>query len=377
MRVLITGGAGFIGSHLARALVTAGHQVILYDNLHPQVHPGSARPLHLPAQAELIVGDVRDRRSLHRALAGVEAVYHLAALTGVGQSMYQIAEYTAVNIGGTAVLLDILANEHHTVKRLILASSRAIYGEGAYDCARCGPILVVGRSDAALQAGRWDPVCPHCAAPVHSRPTPESHPPSPRSVYAANKLAQEELVQAVAPAYGVEAVILRFFNVYGPGQSLANPYTGLLSAFFTRLQAGRPIELYEDGLESRDFVHVDDAVRACLLALEEPAAAGETFNIGSGQAATVLEIALTLSRLAGHPDLYNVSGRFRVGDIRHGCADITKARRLLGYSPQVSLSAGLLTFLDWATAQQPHDQGDQAESELAGHGLFRQGTQQR
>lgn len=370
MDVLITGGAGFIGLHLTCALLAAGHAVTLLDNLHPQVHFTRLPPKNLPETAELIVADVRDRQALSLAVTRADAVYHLAALTGVGQSMYKVADYTNVNVGGTATLMDILANEKHHVQRLILASSRAVYGEGAYECAACGQVVVTGRERARLAIGVWEPVCPHCGAFVQSRPTPESHTLVPNSVYAATKLAQEHLARCVGAAYDLPVVILRYFNVYGPGQSLSNPYTGILSIFFSQLQNGKRVEIYEDGLESRDFVHVSDVVQANLLALERPEAAGQTINVGSGQATSVLEIARQMARLVGRSDNLYVSGRFRVGDIRHCYADMTQAQRLLGYSPQVTLQAGLADFLQWASAQKAHDQSGLAEQELLEHGLF-------
>jgi dTDP-L-rhamnose 4-epimerase len=349
MDVLITGGAGFIGSHLTRALVDSGHRVIVLDNLHLQVH--ARPPAHLPDGVELVIADVRDRPALQRVVQRADAIYHLAALTGVGQSMYQIAEYTDVNVGGTAVLLDILANEPHHVQRFILASSRAVYGEGAYECKACGPVPVSSRDCALLERGQWDPLCPNCGSSLQCKPTSEDCVPSPASVYAASKLTQEYLIRAVGDAYGLEIVILRYFNVYGPGQSLTNPYTGVLSIFFSQLQGGKKIEVYEDGLESRDFVYVMDVVRASLLALECPQVAGEVLNVGSGKAMSVLEVAQSIAKLVGQPDQFYISGRFRVGDIRHCRADIDKARGLLGFTPQWSLERGLETFINWTCMQ--------------------------
>jgi dTDP-L-rhamnose 4-epimerase len=284
--------------------------------------------------------------------------------------MYQVAEYADVNVGGTATLLDLLANEPHDVRRLILGSSRAVYGEGAYECALCGPVPVRDRGRAALEAGFWDPLCPRCASPLQPLPTSEAQPTAPASVYALSKLAQEHLVRCVGAAYGLDFVILRYFNVYGPGQSLANPYTGVLSTFFARLRAGRELEIYEDGLESRDFVHVSDAVRASILAFERYEAVGNTINVGSGQPTTLLEIARLITRLSGQPDRFVVSGRYRSGDIRHCHADISSAQRLLGFSSAVALAEGLTDFVAWASREQTRDRSDVAERELAGRGLF-------
>ena len=371
MNVLITGGAGFIGSHLADALLTAGHHVTLFDNLHPQVHPGGNPPLYLSSEVELLVGDVRDRSLLCEAVQRADVIYHLAALTGVGQSMYQVADYVDVNVRGTAVLLDILANESHHVRRLILSSSRAVYGEGAYECQTCGPVSVAGRNPALLEVGIWDPLCPHCGSSLQPRATSEDWPAKPDSVYAATKLAQEHLVRSVGAAYGIEVVVLRYFNVYGPRQSLSNPYTGILSIFLTQLQDGRTIEVYEDGQESRDFVHVSDVVQANLLALESPIPEGETINVGSGEAATVLDIAMLLTELMGRPKAYRISGRYRVGDIRHCRADIRKAREFLGYRSRVALREGIADFVSWALGQRMHNRTDLAERELVARHLLR------
>jgi len=372
MKILITGGAGFIGSHLADALLAAGHGVILFDNLHPQVHPGGSPPPYLPAEAELIVGDVRDRSLLCQAVQRADAIYHLAALTGVGQSMYRVADYVDVNVRGTAVLLDILANEPHRVRRLILGSSRAVYGEGAYECRACGPVFVAGRDPALLEAGTWDPPCPRCGARLQPQPTSEDWPTRPDSVYAATKVAQEHLMHSIGTAYGIEVVALRYFNVYGPRQSLSNPYTGILSIFLTQLQDGKTIEVYEDGQESRDFVHVSDVVQANLLALECPIVVGETLNVGSGEAASVLDVARLLTERMGNPGAYRVSGRYRMGDIRHCRADIGKARRLLGYQPRVSLKEGMADFVAWALEQRAHNRTDLAERELVDRRLLRE-----
>ena len=371
MNVLITGGAGFIGSHLADALLEAGHHVILFDNLHPQVHPGGSPPPYLPSEADLIVGDVRDRDLLCETVQRADAIYHLAALTGVGQSMYQVADYVDVNVRGTAVLLDILANESHHVRRLILGSSRAVYGEGAYECQACGPVSVAGRDLALLEAGIWDPLCPHCGAGLQPRATSEDWPASPNSVYAATKLAQEHLVRSIGTAYGLEVVVLRYFNVYGPRQALSNPYTGILSIFLTQLQDGKTIEVYEDGQESRDFVHVSDVVQANVLALERPAASGEIINVGSGAVATVLDVVQVLTDLMGKPGAYRISGRYRVGDIRHCRADIGKVRRLLDYQPRVPFKEGIADFIAWAMEQKAHNRTNLAERELLARHLLK------
>jgi len=374
VKVLITGGAGFIGSHLSEALVEAGHQVTVFDNLHPQTHAYSRFPAYLTSNVDFIFGDVRNRDLLKQAVEHADVVYHLAALTGVGQSMYQVADYVDVNVGGTATLLDILVHESNHVRRLILASSRAIYGEGAYECKSCGAVPVVVRDTSLLAAGKWDPPCPCCGAALHPQPTSEKWQPHPSSVYATTKLSQEYLALSVGRAYGIEVVVLRYFNVYGPRQSLSNPYTGILSIFLNQLKTGEIVEVYEDGLESRDFVHVSDVVQANLLALNCDRASGEVINIGSGKPVSVLKVAEILGGLAGRPQAFYVSGRYRVGDIRHCFADIQKAEKLLRYAPCKSLAEGILDFVNWASHETAANQTRLAEDELTARNLLRKGT---
>ncbi|MBN2145998.1 MAG: NAD-dependent epimerase/dehydratase family protein [Anaerolineales bacterium] len=368
--VLITGGAGFIGSHLADALLGLGCRVRIFDNLEPQVHgPSGEWPTYLAAGVECLRGDVRDRAALASALHGVDVVYHLAAATGVGQSMYQVGKYFEVNVQGTANLLDILANEKHTVKRLVLSSSRAVYGEGAYICLGCGIVHPPVRAPAQLDAHQWEVTCPQCQGLVQPAPTPESLPPDPGSMYAVTKHAQEQMVACFSQAYGLPAVLLRFFNVYGPRQSLSNPYTGILTTFLQHLRNGHAPEIYEDGGMTRDFVNVADVVRACMLAGEEACPAG-VYNIGSGQAVTILQLAQNLAQAEGSPLQPQVVGLARVGDIRHCTADLEKAQRLLGYYPQVSLAQGLARLVQQAQGL-GRDQSLAARSELERAGLLR------
>jgi dTDP-L-rhamnose 4-epimerase len=343
--VLVTGGAGFIGSHLVDALVAEGHRVRVYDNLEPQVHGPLAEegrwPAYRNADAEYVLGDVRDQAALSRALCGVEVVYHLAAGTGMGQSMYQIARYVEVNVQGTANLLDALVAGRRTVRKLVLSSSRAVYGEGAYRCERCGIVHPPVRSPAQLDAQRWEVICPHCGGPLTPGPTPESLRPDPGSIYAITKHAQEEMCLCFGRAYGVPVTVLRYFNVYGPRQSPRNPYTGIITAFLHRLAAGQDPEVYEDGRMTRDFVHVSDATQANLLAARPEATTGGVFNVGSGQTMSILHLALRLCELVDRQRQPSLIGVARVGDVRHCNADITLAYARLGYRPQVATPTGL------------------------------------
>ncbi len=369
MRILVTGGAGFVGSHLVDALLARGHRVRVYDVLDRQVHPGGRVPSYLAEDIEFVHGDVRDRERLKDALAGVEVVFHQAAYVGVGQSMYQIRRYVDGNSVGGATLLDILANEPHTVRKLVVASSMSIYGEGAYECREHGAVSPALRSRAQMEAHDWELKCPTCGLSVRPIPTPEEKPLQPTSIYAVTKRDHEEMFLAFGRAYGVPTVALRYFNIYGSRQALSNPYTGVLAIFGTRLLAGNPPVIFEDGLQSRDFVHVSDVVQANLLAMEKAAADYQVFNVGTGRATSILRINDLFQErldLENRPDVRN---QFREGDIRHCYADIAKARELLGFAPHVALEEGLDELVDWVKEQTAVDTFDAAARELAVHGL--------
>jgi dTDP-L-rhamnose 4-epimerase len=366
-RVLITGGAGFIGSHLARHLLRQGHAVRALDRLDPQVHPERERPSYLDDEVELIKGDVRDPAAVDEALRGIDAVVHLAARVGVGQSMYEIADYCSVNTVGTGVLLQALTER--PVRRLVVASSMSIYGEGLYRAADGSVAEAAERDRAQLERAEWEPVGPDGGS-LTPRPTPESKRPSLSSIYALNKYDQERMCLLFGSSYDVPTTALRFFNVYGPDQALSNPYTGVLAIFGGRLLNGRPPLIFEDGEQRRDFVSVDDVARACALALERDAAADRALNVGSGESVTVREIAARLARVIGREDIEaEVTGKYRVGDIRHCFADITTAREVLGYEPQIALDDGMTELAEWLEGQTADDRVESAHGELAARGL--------
>ncbi|HEY2937137.1 MAG TPA: NAD-dependent epimerase/dehydratase family protein [Gaiellaceae bacterium] len=354
MRVLITGGAGFLGSHLADELLAAGHEVRALDSLVEQVHGGTA-PDYLDPQVELQVGDVRDPEAVVRALDGRDAVVHFAARVGVGQSMYELAEYTSVNELGTAVLLEELSRR--PVERLVVASSMSVYGEGLYEGG-----AEVERTREQLERGEWEPGPP----PL---PTPETKPLALASIYALSKYAQERACLIAGAAYGIPAVALRFFNVYGPRQALSNPYTGVLAIFASRLVNGKPPLIYEDGLQRRDFVSVHDVARATRLALETGGADGRVVNVGSGVSVTVRELAVRLAEVTGIAIEPETTGDYRFGDIRHCFADISLARRLLGYEPRVGLTEGMSELAEWLSGQTAAENVDEAHAELRRRGL--------
>jgi dTDP-L-rhamnose 4-epimerase len=368
-RVLITGGAGFIGSHATDLLLAEGYSVRILDNLTPQVHGASAqRPQYLNDDAELIVGDVRDAQAVTRSLRGVDAVVHLAAAVGVGQSMYDIVSYVETNDLGTAVLLEVLSK--NPVDRLVVASSMSVYGEGLARNRRGELVAPEPRSHAQLRRNRWE-LQDADGGLLEPVATPESKPPSLSSVYALNKYAQERMSLIVGQAYLIPTIALRFFNVYGPRQALSNPYTGVLAIFAARLLNNRPPLVFEDGLQQRDFVHVRDVARACLLALTRTSGVGEVFNVGSGQNRNVLSIAHDLARVLGVPHITpHVLGKYRVGDIRHCFADLSRSRDELGYVPEVVFRDALEELAGWLADEVADDQVDRATAELASRSLI-------
>lgn len=353
--VLITGGAGFIGTRLARRFVDAGHTVTVLDALIPQVHgddPKATSPLlaSLDGVAEVVEGTVASTEDLRRALAGAAIVVHLAAETGTGQSMYEIDRYVETNVGGTAKLLDLLANESNDVSRLVIASSRSIYGEGAYRTADGRTVYPSHRIDADMAAGDFEVHLPGEEA-LELIPTSEDARLHPSSVYGITKQMQESLIMTVAPTVGIEPVALRYQNVYGPGQSLKNPYTGILSIFSTLIRQGKEINIFEDGLESRDFVYIDDVVEATFLAATHEAAGGRVFNVGSGVATTVHDVVSALFAAFEVEVATRVSGNYRLGDIRHNVADTTALRERLGFTPSVPFREGVARFVEWVLTQ--------------------------
>lgn len=365
--VLITGGAGFIGSHLADRLLAAGRRVRVLDGLSPQVHEQGGRPPYLDPEVELAHGDIRDPDAVAGALEGVDVVFHLAAKVGVGQSMYQVGEYVGVNDLGTANLLQALIDR--PARRLVVASSMSVYGEGLYRRPDGAAVVAPERSLGQLRDGRWE-VRDEDGIDLVPTATPESKPPALASVYALSKYVQERLCLLVGAAYGIETTALRFFNVFGSRQALSNPYTGVLAIFAARLLNGKRPMVFEDGLQQRDFVSVHDVARACVLASEAQGVGGEVFNVGSGRSYAIRDVAAILAEAlnAAHiaPDVTN---RCRVGDIRHCYADISKARRLLGFEPQILLEGGVVELADWLGSQVAIDRVDQASEELKARGL--------
>lgn len=375
--ILVTGGAGFIGSHLVSALLGQGFQVRVLDNLSPQIHGALPAGLEWLAdgRVEFMRGSTTSAADMRAALAGVDAVVHLAAETGTGQSMYEIARYNEVNTQGTAVLLDVLANDRNNrVRRIVLASSRSVYGEGAYVCEACSPerrVCPDSRPADALAAHHWEPLCRDCGAELTAVPTREDDQVKPASIYAATKYAQEDLLRVACSSLGIGYAILRLQNVYGEGQSLNNPYTGILSIFSTRIRRGLYLPIFEDGEETRDFVHVQDVANAFVAALHTDVPVNRVINVGVGRKTSVAEIAGQLSAAFGVKSDLIVTSQYRLGDIRHNCADIGLLQTALRCSPQIDLRRGLERFVSWVGTQPlPEDKLDLANRELMARKLM-------
>jgi len=366
--VLVTGGAGFVGSYLVEALLNAGHKVRVFDNLTPQVHNGQI-PDYLSPDAELMIGNLCDAAAVHDALEGIEVIFHLGAVVGVGQSMYEIARYVEMNTLGTAVLLQGLLNRKNKVEKLVLASSMSIYGEGSYVCGQCGEKAPSLRSAEQLGTKQWEITCPGCDENLQPAPTRESKPLQCSSIYALSKKDQEEMCLLYGRTYGLPVVALRYFNIYGARQALSNPYTGVAAIFASRLLNGKPPLIFEDGKQLRDFVSVADVVRANLLAMEQSAADGMALNIGSGEPISIREVALTLSAALNLPIPAELTDKYRSGDIRHCFADISQAKNLLGYEPMFRFRDGVRGLVAWLRSQQPPDRTSEAVAELSYYGL--------
>jgi dTDP-L-rhamnose 4-epimerase len=367
-KVLITGGAGFLGSHLSDALLERGFDVRVFDCLSPQVHPGGF-PGYLSPEVEFILGDMRDLDRLRKAVRGAEVIFHLAAAVGVGQSMYEISNYMGANTLGTANLLQVLLDTRTELRKLVVASSMSIYGEGKYLCAQCGEAAPAPRQMAQLRQKRWETLCPRCGEVLTPIPTDESKPLQCTSIYALSKKDQEEMVLLFGRTYRMPVIALRYFNIYGKRQALSNPYTGVAAIFASRLLNGRPPMVFEDGRQMRDFVSVYDVVAANLLAMEKAGAEGMALNVGSGEPISIREIAGTLGQELGASMPAEITGKYRAGDIRHCFADIGNAKRVLGYEPRIRFTDGVRELVTWLRLQRPEDRATEAARQLDLYGL--------
>ena len=370
MRILVTGGAGFIGSYLVDRLITEGHSVRIYDNLEPQVH-GNKIPKYLNRKAEFIKGDISDSKKLNLALNRIDVVFHEAAMVGVGQSMYQIEKYTKVNTYGTAVLLDLIVNRHKNhIKKMIVAASMSEYGEGMYHCKKCGNIKPELRSEKDLAAKRWEPLCPNCKTQLSGVPTSENTPLFCSSIYALNKRDQEEMFLTIGKAFKIPTVALRYFNVYGPRQSLSNPYTGVAAIFISRIKANKNPVVFEDGNQSRDFVSVHDIVSANITVMKSSKANYNVYNVGSGKKITIKEVGQTILELYNSSLKIKITNQFRKGDIRHCFADISKIKTELNWSPKINYKDGMKELIKWSDGEKSKDLFDDAQSILKRKGVL-------
>ncbi len=375
-KVLITGGAGFIGSNLALKLKKSGYSVVVLDNLSKQIHGDNPQASYtfnlIKDQVEFIHGDVINESDLQKAMQNVDIVVHLAAETGTGQSMYEIDRYVAVNIGGTAKILEILTNGNHHVSKLVIAASRAVYGEGKFQCHEHGIVYPFTRTEYDMARQDFEVKCPVCGQEVAMLATDEESKLHPTSVYGFTKQAQEQLCMIVGRSIGIPVVAFRFQNVYGPGQSLKNPYTGILSIFSTQIKNGNDLNIFEDGLETRDFVYIDDITDAIILGIENDAGNYQSFNVGSGEKTDVMTVAQTLKAKYSSDISIKVSGNYRIGDIRHNLGDLTKINKLLGYLPKVTFKQGISNFVDWVEGQAVESDRYQASiEEMKKKGLYK------
>jgi dTDP-L-rhamnose 4-epimerase len=366
--VLVTGGCGFVGSHLVDALLAHGHHVRVLDNLDPQVHGGKL-PDYLNPEAELLRGDVQDPAAVVKALKGIDVVFHLAAVVGVGQSMYEISRYVGTNTLGTAVLLQALLRRQSKVQKLVIASSMSIYGEGKYSCTNCGTVTPPLRPAEQLQNKEWEMVCLQCGSQLEPIPTDESKSLQCSSIYALSKKDQEEMSLLFGRTYNLPVVALRYFNIYGPRQALSNPYTGVAAIFASRMLNGNPPLVFEDGKQMRDFVSVNDVVRANILAMERSAGDGKALNIGSGQPISISEVASVLGSALHTGIGCQLTEKYRAGDIRHCFADISAAKACLGYKPRVRFADGVKDLVGWLESQKPTDRVVEAFAQLNNFGL--------
>ena len=375
-KILLTGGAGFIGTRLISKLVEKNYEITVLDNLSPQIHgkDGFSSPLYLSVKDKVnfVLGDVRDKDMWLKIIKGQDAIIHLASETGTGQSMYEVFQYVDVNINGTALMLDTLLKEKHNIQKIVLSSSRAIYGEGRYRCEKHGIVFPCFRNDKDMSIGDFECKCPICHQSVKLEATNEESKIHPISIYGITKQVQEQLIQTAGLSLNIPTVIFRYQNVYGIGQSLSNPYTGILSIFSTRILNQNKINIFEDGKESRDFVFVEDIVDATILGLEKENANNEVFNVGTGRSVDVLSVANELIKNYNIKIDLDVTGNYRVGDIRHNFADISKISKLLGYSPKYSFEKGIVLFCDWVNTQSiQNDQYDKTIKELKRKGLYK------
>lgn len=371
--ILITGGAGFIGSNLSLKLIEKGYNVTVLDNLSPQIHSENSPLFHsIKDKVNFISGTVLCYDDWKKALKDIDVVVHLAAETGTGQSMYEIEKYTDVNIKGTSIFFDILANEQHSIKKILVASSRAIYGEGKYSCEQHGIVYPTERKSIDMENGDFEAKCPICSQSLELMPTDEESKIHPSSIYGITKQVQEQMFMVMGKSLGIPAVAFRYQNVYGAGQSLSNPYTGILSIFSTRIKNGNDITIFEDGLESRDFVYVDDVVEATILGIEKDEANGQVFNVGLGIGIDVLTVANTLVKAYNSNSKITLSCNYRIGDIRHNYADLTKIKERLGFEPKVNFVEGIQRFTTWVNQQEVvEDRYELSIEEMKEKGLYK------